>query len=941
MRSHQPFSDGAAGTSLTDIEQEIAATQARLQQLLAQKSRVETAAAPSMKSPELGLYAWQEAALEAWHESSRHGVVQAVTGAGKTRVGVAAIAEALSQSRRTVVITPTRVLADQWTTALRELLPGAVLARTIKPGAPWQVLVTTVQTAMARPLLAPGESGLLVADECHRYGAGQFSLALRQEYEWRLGLTATLRRDDEGDRILSSYFGTIVHDLGYGEALADDLIAPFKFAFVSVPLSPDERAEYDTLTVDLRRARSQLVMQHAAPEQSIGEFLAAVSRLAEDRTPGGGGGLARFYMARFAARKKLLAGTGMKQRALEALSPAVKASMGSIVFTQTKESSDQSAETLRQRGCSAAAVHADLHQDEREERIELFRTRSVMAIAAPRILDEGVDVPEADLGIVLASNRSRRQMIQRLGRVLRRRPNKLARFVVLYAAHSVEDPFDSEFIPDFYEDCLPFAMESQRFDLAVQRDLPALLQFLGVGRDHADTAEPFSFPQHTQAHPEPSVKQPIPVTQQALSIHASEPVAVRWLPPPGARAFEDADLVKAYLAEVAKYPLLSREEHTNLAQRIEVGLYAEHLLSTGDPRFAREELADLAQEGRAAKTRFICCNLRLVVSLAKRYTGRGLEFLDLIQEGNIGLIRSVEKFDYKLGNAFSTYATWWIKQALTRGMADYGRLIRVPVHFDEVVRRVEHHRSTLDMSWAQLLRTHPDGIEDLAVSRDELERIARLQVPIASIDSLMAEVADSLVVSPIMGDPPEDPAETVDRLAQHQLVEQILEIIRFQDSRGAFVLRCRHGLVTGEPETLDVIGMRLGVTRERVRQIEKQMIELAQEVGEKLLGDPAEQSPLPRRADFSRGGRRDGPAPRRAQQEAVPKTRKSTPKKQSRGPQKTATKSSATKAANSRTSTTRTSEPSARARPSLSERLSRVFGGGPGGPKDPWTDSIC
>lgn len=349
---------GSEVSSVAALDDEITALQARLDGLLALRERAQESAPALVSTESIDLYPWQRRALQAWRRAGYRGVVQAVTGAGKTRVGVAAIAEALADGRRAVVIVPTLVLVKQWLGTLMELLPGVAVATSKDVAREWSVLVTTVQTAMGRHLLRPGEPALVVADECHRYGADRFSDGLYPQFRWRLGLTATLHRDDVGDEFLHAYFGGIVHDLGYGEAVRDDLIAPFVLARVGVPLSPRERRLYDELTDDLGSARLSLITRHQVPAEPVGEFLRAVSRLAEDRSAGGGGGLARFYMARFSARRKLLAETTVKQAVMRNLAPLVCRSAGTVVFTQTKESSVRAAAILADAGCAAVAVHS-------------------------------------------------------------------------------------------------------------------------------------------------------------------------------------------------------------------------------------------------------------------------------------------------------------------------------------------------------------------------------------------------------------------------------------------------------------------------------------------------------------------------------------------------------------------------------------------------------
>lgn len=856
MTYTEEASNGHFGLSSVDeIDEAIVAAKAHLQGLLAQKSRAASAVLPAHPVREVPLHLWQAAALEDWRRSGRRGVVQAVTGAGKTRVGVAAVAEAIQQGRRAVVVVPSLVLVRQWMTTLEELLPGVAVSDRIGDARPWRVLVTTIQSAMNRPATPFGERALVVVDECHRAGAESYSMALRSAYDWRLGLTATLERGDDGDDVLRGYFGGIVHDLDYGRALEDELISPFRFAHVSVPLLPLERRQYDELTDSLRGARDLLIRRHGLPAEPVSAFLKAVSDLTQERTPGGGGGLARVYMKHFSARRSLLAETPIKMAALRRLSPAVRSSNGTIIFTQTKDASERAADVLRSEGCAAASIHGELEKDTREERIDLFRDGSVISLTSPRVLDEGVDVPEADLGIVTAANRSRRQMIQRLGRVLRRREDKVARFVVLYAANTVEDPFASGFIPDFYDSCLPFADAARRFDLSQDGHDEDLLTFLGV-TDPGSAAANASPRNVSSPSPSDADLPPHEAGQNSLAVEIPDsepgPEQVWALTGAAANDFVDAgdirgrgpgqlsvteDAVKDYLRLIARYPLLTANEEVTLSCAVEAGLYAGHLLNAGDPRFEALELRRLAEVGRQARERMISSNLRLVVSIAKRYTGRGLDLLELIQEGNLGLIHAVEMFDHAVGTKFSTYATWWVKQAVTRGIADLGSTIRMPVHFHEARARVERLRRGSNLTWHELLRLHPNGISELDVDSVALHRMARLSRPLVSMEALTEEIDDAATFTPIdavgVSASPED---VVDRLATRQTFDTIMGWLEHEDPRNAFVLKARFGVVTGTEETLETIGRRLGITRERVRQLEKAAMTRAREIAESLAG---------------------------------------------------------------------------------------------------------
>ena len=643
----------------------------------------------------------------------------------------------------------------------------------------------------------------------------------------RLGLTATLQRGDEGDERLSAYFGSTCFQIGYERAVRDDLIAPYKFALVSVPLTAEERVRYDEIDEMLFKARSALVLQYGLPEQPISEFMAAVTALAEDRAAEGSR-FARLYLARFSERRALLSGSTMKSLVLEGVSPVIQASGGTIIFTQTQQASMDAAELLASAGCRTASIHSDLGVDEREERLELFRQKDVVAVSAPRILDEGVDVPEADLGIVMASNRSRRQMIQRLGRVLRRRPGKMARFVVLYAANTVEDPSKSEAIPDFYQEALPWASASQRFDL-MENGLPDLIRFLGLSPNlDADRVQKEL---RARAVERPAVEAAVgtdelaaekaPVSTQELLVPPDDWFEYVLLPSAG------DDSVKDYLRAIGRYQLLTAEEEISLGKQIEAGLAAEYFLDR-ESRFPTDFLYQCIAEGDAARRRFSCCNLRLVVSIAKRYTGQGLSLLDLIQHGNLGLLHAVEKWDYKRGNKFSTYATWWIQQSITRAIADESRTIRIPVHAWDKVRAVRRELNSRQLTFSEALRLFPQGFPEADISSDDLRRAQLLSRPISSTDEVIEEIEDAARFHRIHGG---DEVDVIERTYRQQVFAQVWDVIGHADERLPWILKARHGLITGEPETLDAVGAELGITRERVRQLEKRALTLIGEAG--------------------------------------------------------------------------------------------------------------
>ena len=283
-----------------------------------------------------------------------------------------------------------------------------------------------------------------------------------------------------------------------------------------------------------------------------------------------------------------------------------------------------------------------------------------------------------------------------------------------------------------------------------------------------------------------------------------------------------ADSVRAYLKQIGKVALLNAEEEVELAKRIEAGLYATQklaeLVEKGEklPVQQRRDMQWICRDGDRAKNHLLEANLRLVVSLAKRYTGRGMAFLDLIQEGNLGLIRAVEKFDYTKGYKFSTYATWWIRQAITRAMADQARTIRIPVHMVEVINKLGRIQREL----LQDLGREPTP-EELAKEMDitpekvlEIQQYAREPI---SLDQTIGDEGDSQ-----LGDFIEDSEAVVavDAVSFTLLQDQLQSVLETLSEREAGVVRLRFGLTDGQPRTLDEIGQVYGVTRERIRQIE-------------------------------------------------------------------------------------------------------------------------
>ena len=281
------------------------------------------------------------------------------------------------------------------------------------------------------------------------------------------------------------------------------------------------------------------------------------------------------------------------------------------------------------------------------------------------------------------------------------------------------------------------------------------------------------------------------------------------------------DSVHTYLKSIGRTSLLTAEQEVNLAKRIEAGLFAEHKLETEAdlPAELITDLEDVAQDGRKAKAHMLEANLRLVVSVAKKYSDRGLSLLDVVQEGNLGLIRAVEKFDYSKGYKFSTYAMWWIRQAIQRGFADSARTIRLPVHVLEMLSKL----SRVERDMHQRLGREPTP-EELAVeldrTPDQIEELLRTSRQPISLDSTIGEDGETSIGDLIEDIDAPEASELVDR---QLMAEQLRHALDALTPREATIMAMRFGLYDGNPHTLDEIGKALGLTRERIRQLEKQI----------------------------------------------------------------------------------------------------------------------
>ena len=436
-----------------------------------------------MNSTNQFLYRWQFEALISWLRCGRRGIVEAVTGSGKTNVALAAAADANRRGLFVLVVVPSRVLMNQWAFHLAQALPDCRIGRlgdTFSDGVNGcDVLVTTRHSASTRRPVPPTEAGgLIIADECHGFGGKTLRQSLIHDYQERLGLTATLERSDQAvEKTLLPYFGGVCYRYGFGPAIADGVCAQPRVAFVAVPLASEERIEYDDIEKSLVQARQVLRAIPDMPQGSFSAFLIAVSHLAE-HDAGPNGKAAVTYLEAFSRRREIVATSRAKYEVLSRFAPLIKQAAGSLLFTQTVKAANHAINRLDPL-LNIEIITGETSRGERERILHELRVGTIDAVAAPRVLDEGIDVPNANLGIVISASRTRRQMIQRMGRILRRKPlGSGARFVILFASDTLEDPQTDE-RDGFMEEIQDIAESSRIFGAGDHEHLASFLDYSG------------------------------------------------------------------------------------------------------------------------------------------------------------------------------------------------------------------------------------------------------------------------------------------------------------------------------------------------------------------------------------------------------------------------------------------------------------------------------
>lgn len=767
-------------------------------------------------------------------------------------IGITAAYEAFRQSIKVVVLVPTAELQSQWQRRLMETLPQADVG-TLGNGrsdslSSCDILVAIINSATRGELLKEHFEGLLIADECHRYAAASFSKALQSDFKYRLGLTATYERPDRANvAVLDPYFGGVVFQMWYDRALRDRVIAEFDIAFVGVSLTNAERADYQNASAAMSKLSMSLKVKLNLQDASFEQFMAAIQSFAKRRDdPSPVVFMARKYLEAVVKRQQTLTNAKNKMRVLDGIAPVIAESRGTLVFSQTVDSSTQAAQLLQRAGIETKAVSSNSKAHERRGAMQLFANGFAKVLCAPRILDEGIDVPDSDLAVVLSGSKQPRQTVQRLGRIIRRKDDgRHGRFVVLYAINTIED--DSRNRDQQFGSVLPAARRIGEFNESQIRELRKFLR--GPAPEQQELPDS-SIPQSEESaggdstpdsavsagSTDPDIGEPSSVKVAEAPNLTPQPFVLLKdvddegeLPQVLRRVPDSEDLEALYLKQIGQYPLLRAEEEVEVAQRIEAGMYADHLLGLGrySSRRERHDLEWVRADGRAAFNQMVTSNLRLVVSIAKKYSRSKVEFLDRIQEGNLGLVRAVQKFDFAKGNKFSTYATWWIRQGIDRGYADFSNTIRIPVHLVE--KFLEYWQCEKDdKSRAACDHDHSAVERALRIQPSSLDAYLDLQW-----DGHYAESRTSF--DDRISDPEVFTVDPEDRIVDLEFLATVNAAVDALPAREAEIIRSRFGW-NGQPvQTLDAIGQRLDLTRERIRQLEKSSLK---KLGEELASHP-------------------------------------------------------------------------------------------------------
>jgi superfamily II DNA or RNA helicase len=414
---------------------------------------------------------WQRDAFMAWVNNSQQGIIEAITGTGKTLVGIYAAAYALDYGYKVAITAPTLELMDQWVEQLHSCIIDLKLGRldlansgSIEDN---EILITTIASGSKYRLHATDTPTLLITDEVHRMGSPKYSEALEPEMEWRMGLTATLERTNDAgvEDILLPYFDSVVYSYSYPDGLSDGVLAPFRLGFMAIEFTPEEEMEFNELGSEMSRIRKRLE-QGGHLKAKGNDIFGEIGAMSRDNSQDFKiMRLAQKFMANLSARKQIQATAKNKILAMNSLARTMSEAQRGLVFTETKESALHTSELLKNNGITALPFDSSLKRPQRIERLKAFKSGDIQILCAPRVLDEGIDVSNVDIGVILSASQSKRQMIQRLGRIVRPNPDGSPSTLFLtYIKGTREDPAEGGH-EGFLDEVLPHATVTEYFDV--------------------------------------------------------------------------------------------------------------------------------------------------------------------------------------------------------------------------------------------------------------------------------------------------------------------------------------------------------------------------------------------------------------------------------------------------------------------------------------------
>jgi RNA polymerase primary sigma factor len=859
-------------------------------------ARIEPAPVDPLEYPDA--HAWQIDALDAWHKNGRHGMVETLTGVGKVELGLLATVDALRQGNKVLILAPSPQLQSQWLDQLELYLPTVRTGapETDGPGsaARVDVVVASATSTDLERNVRSHKAGLVIVDQCDQWVVPAWVAAEPQnDCNWRLGLTDLWEEPYSADQEYPDrLFGGIVYSLRYDQALKDGAIAPFEVTLVGTDLAPGELQKYRELSEDMTEAARYLEQYANVPGSPFQEFFVQVAELAREPELRPVTVLARKYMNFRSSRVALLNETETKRQALVTLNAFVSApteegpdsapgNLG-IVWPASgtrKQLVQQLARLTPKRPETRHAHIFVVYAKGTAEDPQLAGEQFVHLLLphAQRInhIDVGTDAGSLGMFLNFPSMPAVRaeNWLEKTGSARGEDPTAAAGPSNADRAYTTCEREASTLSPstNLSSERSP---EEKRAATTAKRAATRAANKPAKDAAAAEGGDAVK-PEPKRRGPEPGAKATAEAAGNSFDKHQNDvdedlddvtPDAAEFTDEaeseetadktastgsgfiysdadaPGQRVMSagaTADPVKDYLKQIGKAALLNAAQEVDLALRIEAGLFAEEKIAADDgtmePKLKRE-LEFVIHDGKRAKNHLLEANLRLVVSLAKRYTGRGMLFLDLIQEGNLGLIRAVEKFDYTKGFKFSTYAIWWIRQAITRAMADQARTIRIPVHMVEVINKL----ARVQRQMLQDLGREPTP-EELALELDMTpEKVVEVQKYGREPMSLDMEIPDGTGEMQPLGHLIEDTDAvlTQDAVSFRLLQEQLHSVLDTLSEREAGVVAMRFGLTDGQPQTLDEIGKVYGVTRERIRQIESQaMLKLREPNRSQVLYD--------------------------------------------------------------------------------------------------------